>query len=281
MSMTKKMIVAAAGMAAALSASSITEAISYSGTVRNADGAPFGRQQNMAMTFRIYDALNPEVALWARTVPVRVGVDGAFSVELSDKSGTSALPADRPVVPLARACASVCGNVQIGLTLPDPMNPKEFRETLKPYPAVDHAAFAENTPVARLNTLQCESLAVYGNVKVDGDLLVPTENKFYKRVVLEVAPNETAVFSGGYVQFTVTGWETLDEGKDDKAYDRIATVSRKATCSTPVPSGEGSLVPMGGFDQSVEIPHNVFGTRGQGFDVPTADCQLMSVQVVK
>lgn len=281
MNMTMKMMVAAAGTVAVLSASAITEAIAYSGTVKNADGTSVTAVQTMAMTFRLYDALKPDVVLWARTIPVRVETDGSFSVELSDQNGISATPNDQPVISLARACASVLGNVQIGLTLPDPVNPKEFRETLKPYPAVNHAVFAENTQEARLNTLQCESLAVYGNVNVDGDLLAPIENNFGKQVVLNVAPNETAAFPGGIVQFRMDGWETLDEGKDDKAYDRIATVSRTATCSTPVHSGTGSLEPTGEFYQTVQIPHNVFGTHGHGLDVPTADCTLKTVQVLK
>lgn len=282
---TIKMGLAAAGAATALSVMAITESIAYSGTVRNADGTPFTAARSMAMTFRIYDALNPEAALWARTIPVRVETDGSFSVELSDKNGTSAMPKDQPDVPLGRACASVCGSVQIGLTLPDPMNPKEFRETLRSYPAVDHAAFAENTPVARLNTLRCESLSVYGSVRVDEDLLVSSENKFGKQVVLDVAPNETAEFHGGYVQFKLAGWETLEK-KDDRAYDRIATVSRTTTCDSPVrsdESGYGALVP-GSSDaphQTVQIPHNVFGAHGQGLDVPTEDCTLEAVQTVK
>ena len=253
MKMTVKMMVAGAGMAAALSASAFSRSIAYSGVVRAADGKPFAQVQNVPMTFRIYDAFAPDTVVWARTIPVRVETDGRFDVELSDSVGTLALPKEKEVS-LERACANVRGSVVIGQTMAG--DKAEFRETLTVYPFVEHAAFARTAKEARLTGLKCDKVVVQGNMQAGGDLTVPQTTKFSKMITLNVgnktveigSTDQTVTLNGGLVGWTnqVTA---VKSAMNDR--DRLATLKREKEITYYYETADG-------MKQKTSIPFNVF-----------------------
>ena len=274
--MTMKMMVAAVGMIAALSASAFPQSIAYSGVVRRADGKLFERAQNVPMTFRLYDSFAPDAVVWARTIPVRVDTNGLFNVELSDSVGTSALPKGQSEVPLERACANVSGSVIIGLTMAGSEEGRvwseegragreeEFRETLTAYPQVEHAAFARTTPVAQLTKLQSEMVVVKGNMEIMGNLLVPPATSFGKLITYEVgnrfievgSPDKPVTLYGGLGGWSYLGTtqSPLDpNAKNDRA--RLAFLK----CEKEVKYGPRPFVSdERDMSQKTSIPFNVF-----------------------
>ena len=258
MKMTVKMMMAGIGMAAVLSASAFSKSIAYSGVVRRADGKPFERAQNVPMTFKIYDSFEPDTVIWARTFPVRVETDGRFDVELSDSTGTLALPKDQKEIPLERACANVRGSVVIGQTMAD--DKEEFRETLTVYPLVDRAAFARTAKTAGLTNLKCDTVVVQGNMKTTGDLTVPQSTQFPKIVTLNVG-NKPVVIGSADQSITLKGgrigWAnqaTADKSaKSDR--ERLANLKREkeVTYQHDYESDSGKV-----FKQKTSIPFNVF-----------------------
>lgn len=268
MNMTMKMMVAAAGTVAVLSASAITEAIAYQGRIQRNDGKPFQAAQSLPMTFQVCDTNAEDAILWSRTIPVRVGTDGSFYVELSDQNGT-ADPSVPNQVSLARACGNASA-VQIRLRLPDASaNTKPFRETLKTYFDVDHALFARRAHEATLNNLKCDSVVVYGNLKVSGDLIVSDASDFNKKhMALDVADGATAGFSCDTVTFGITGWTNDASGADRPARNRIVTLVRNDSCM------------LEGVSQNVSIPVCRFGKQDQPVSVPSG-AQIKQVQSLK
>lgn len=276
MNMTIKMMMAGVGMAAALSASAFSKSIAYSGVVRAADGKPFAQVQNVPMTFRIYDSFDPDTAVWARTIPVRVETDGRFDVELSDLVGSQTpLPKGREVISLERACANVRGSVVIGQTMAG--DKEEFRETLTVYPLVERAAFARTTPTAVLKDLRCDTVVVQGNMQTEGDLIVPQTMSFNKMITLNVgnktveigSTDQSITLNGGLV-----GWANLSatdkSAKSDR--ERLATLKREK---------EIIYNEKDGTKQKVSTPFNVFTrppTNGTApVDVP-ADATITGIQ---
>ena len=254
MKMTVKMMVAGVGMAAALSASAFSKSIAYSGVVRRADGQPFARAQNVPMTFRIYDSFKPDTVVWARTIPVRVEIDGRFDVELSDSVGTLALPKGQARVDLDRACANVRGSVVIGQTMAG--DKAEFRETLTAYPHVDRAAFAKTAPTAQLKKLQSATVAAEGNLKVAGNLSAPQDTAFTKTVTLNVgnqsvkvgSPDQPITLKGGLI-----GWSDLSGAGATASVrsDRARLVLLKREKEVVYDTRDGDT-------QKTSIPFNVF-----------------------
>ena len=234
MNMTVKMIVAGVGMAAALGASAMTEAIAYYGNIRNADGTPFDRPQQMAMTFRIYDSMNSQVVLWARTIPVRVETDGSFYAELSDKNGAplaSGAPAKDQT--LARVCANAQGAIQIGLTPPDSA---EFspRQLLSAYPAADYAVYAKGAPKATFKIpLSTDTVVVGGDATLAGDLTVGFSDSelLHKPIAIRPVPGGMTTVKGKEIVFVngVKGWVTKTNNPAawcEKGPDRVITRRR-------------------------------------------------------
>ena len=255
MNMTIKMIVAVVGMAAALGASAFSKSIGYSGVVRRADGKPFERAQNVPMTFRIYDSFDPDTAVWARTIPVRVETDGRFDVELSDLVGSQTpLPKGREVISLERACANVRGSVVIGQTMAG--DNEEFRETLTVYPLVERAAFARTTPTAVLKDLRCDTVVVQGNMRADGDLSVPRSTQFTKPLTLDVGnrivevgrQDQPLTLYGGLMGWTYRS-DTNPDAWNDRA--RLAFLNRDKTVKYYYETDKYTT-------QRTSIPFNVF-----------------------
>lgn len=233
MKMMMKTMVAAVGIAAALTASAMTEAIAYYGNIQNADGTPFERPQQMAMTFRIYDSMNPQTVLWARTIPVRVEIDGSFYAELSDEKGevpkSGAVPQDRPL--LARVCANAEGNIQIGLT---PPGSAEFspRQTLSAYPAADYAAYAKGAPKATFTKpLVTDTVIVKGKATVVGDLTVGFSDSelMRKPIDIDLEAGKETTLTGKEIVFVngVKGWATVGRDWAGKGPDRIIMKSSR------------------------------------------------------
>ena len=268
MNMTMKMMVAAAGTVAVLSASAITEAIAYQGRIQRNDGKPFQAAQSLPMTFQVCDTNAEDAILWSRTIPVRVGTDGSFYVELSDQNGT-ADPSVPNQVSLARACGNASA-VQIRLMLPDSSaNTKAFRETLKAYSHVDHALFARQADEAVVHTLKCDSVVVNGDLKVSGNLIVSDAITFSRILTLDVTNENTVELPGETVSFPITGW-TLDEsGTDKSARDRIVTLVRNDSFS------------MDDKKQAVSIPVCWFGKQNQPIPELPSGAQIKQVQSLK
>ena len=235
MKMMMKTMVAAVGIAAALTASAMTEAIAYYGNIQNADGKPFEQMQQMAMTFRIYDSMEPQTVLWARTIPVRVEIDGSFYAELSDEKGEvpgSGAPAQKQ--PLARVCANAEGNIQIGLT---PPGSSEFspRQTLSTYPAADYAVYAKGAPKATFSKpLVTDTVTVKGKATVVGDLTVGFSDSEFLRKPITIEPEAGAkevTLTGKKIVFVdgVKGWTTITDNPAawaEKGPDRVISRHR-------------------------------------------------------
>ena len=166
MKMKMKMgLVAAVGMAAALAASAMTEAIAYRGVIRSAEGE--GRVRVLPMTFTIYDSAAPDIPLWARYVPVKVAADGSFSVELKDSLGTDPLGL---ATSLAAALAGATGDVEIGLK---PRGANEFkpRQRLATCLRAERAAVAKKVDEATVNgTVHANRVLSFSDMRINGVL---------------------------------------------------------------------------------------------------------------
>lgn len=97
------------------------------------------RKTSLAMTFRLYDSLAPETALWARTIRVPVDTNGVFYVELSDRHGSDP---DGIGYTLADAFGAIKGTPEIGLTPPDSLELAP-RQSLSTAPRAARAARAK------------------------------------------------------------------------------------------------------------------------------------------
>lgn len=273
MKMKTKMMVAAVGMAAALTASAVTEAIAYQGRIQRTDGKPLQAVQSLSMTFQVCDTNDEDTILWSRTIPVRVGTDGNFYVELSDQNGTA-----DPDVPNQTTLARACGNasaVQIRLKLPDSSaNTKAFRETLRTYSRVDHALFAQQADEATVSTLKSDSVVVGGNLTVSGNLIVPDTATFGKVMTLDVAKGKTAELPGDTVKFTIGDWSLELDGRDHPERNRIVTVAPYDSWKLYDSSGASILT------QGVSIPSCQFGKHGQVVQVPSG-AEITEVQSLK
>ena len=165
MNMTKKMMVAAVGMAAALAASAMTEAIAYRGVIRSAEGE--GRIRVLSMTFTVYDSAAPDKPLWARYVSVKIAADGSFGVELKDSLGTNPLGL---VTPLASAVASMKGEVEIGLKPPEAAEFKP-RQTLATCLSAERAAVAKKVATVTVSNgvVRANRALAFDSMIVNGD----------------------------------------------------------------------------------------------------------------
>ena len=255
-----KMMAAAVGMAAALTASAMTEAISYRGQIKPVNGA-FAAVEVMSMTFRIYDSAEPGAVLWARQVPVSVRADGSFYVELKDEVGTR--PDGTPETPLARACASVKGNIEIGLTPPDS---QEFpHQTLRAYARAERARYAAQTPFATLKkTLSAKDVTVGGDIHMPGGTLKlsKTAEKSFAGVLVNVDKHPGGAEIGGsghkvVLHGGVTGWGDSNDRNRDRVGIRITQEE----------------IQDEGVNFASQTPETVFRTAGE-----TADPNVQVIQ---
>ena len=63
----------------------VPQALTYRGVLQRTGG--YDHATSLELTFRIYDSLSPETALWARTLRVPIDTNGVFYAELNDKGG--------------------------------------------------------------------------------------------------------------------------------------------------------------------------------------------------
>ena len=97
------------------SLAAMPEALTYRG-VLDWTGRDTEKPTSLAMTFRLYDSLTPDRALWARTMRVPVSTNGVFYAELSDANGNDP---DGIGFKLVDAMAAIKGTPEVGLTPPD------------------------------------------------------------------------------------------------------------------------------------------------------------------
>lgn len=219
MNMKTKMVAVAVGMAAALTGSAMTEAIAYRGQLKSY-GQAFVAGAPVSMTFRVYDSEKPDVPLWGRLIPVNVETNGAFYVELSDTDG---VPVGDDTMPLAKACASVRGKIEIGLTMP---GSQEFspRQVLGTYSRAEYARYAARADTAAFGgTLSAKRVTVDGDIRVPGGTLKLSERaaKSFAGTIVNVGelpasgsfggPGQTLVLRGG-----VSGWGDSRESDRDR-----------------------------------------------------------------
>ena len=259
MKMMMKTMVAAVGIAAALTASAMTEAIAYRGRIRPASGA-FDRVQQLTMTFKVYGSLAPGKVLWARTIPVRVDTTGNFYVELKDSVGTNPLPGYTDG--LALACATAEGDIQIGLT---PPNSAELtpRQTLRKYRSAQYAVFASKADRAVFTTEHTVSnVYVKGVANVNGNMEVPEGANM--RIHLSRIGNTTV----GDMNSTITlhgginGWKDFDGGSTQSAFnqserDRLGTASNGQSAYG---QNYGKIDNI--FEVSATLPYTIFAPAG-------------------
>jgi hypothetical protein len=99
----------AAGMAA------VPEVLTYRGQLSRTGGfAETG--ENLTLTFKLYDSLDPATVLWGRSVVVTVDKYGVFYADLKDDNG--AVVQEAVHTDLLDAVASAKGAIEVGLTPP-------------------------------------------------------------------------------------------------------------------------------------------------------------------
>ena len=105
----------AAALFAAAAHGAVPETLTYRGQLSRTGGFQEGGE-NITLTFRIYDSMNPSVVLWGRTVFTAVDRTGVFYAELKDDNGSVVEGSVHKS--LVDAVAAVKGAVEIGLTPP-------------------------------------------------------------------------------------------------------------------------------------------------------------------
>ena len=93
----------------------VPEVLTYRGQLSRTGGFAEGGE-NLALTFKLYDAAAPDVVLWGRTVIAAVDADGVFYAELKDDNGSAVQGAAHAA--LVDAVAAAKGALEIGLTPP-------------------------------------------------------------------------------------------------------------------------------------------------------------------
>lgn len=136
-----------AALLLAYGASAVPNAIAYRGRITRTAALDKGQLTTAQLTFRLYDSLRPETALWGRTVSVGVETNGLFYVELTDDLGSNALKTDMKLVD---ALAAVVGEAELGIT---PAGAAEFpRQRLSRYVRAHQAGNANSIANVRANS---------------------------------------------------------------------------------------------------------------------------------
>ena len=116
------------------SLAAVPQVLTYRGVLQRTGG--YDHATSLELTFRIYDSLSPETALWARTLRVPIDTNGVFYAELNDKDGVDPDGIGRSI---ADAMGAVKGAPEIGLTPPD-ANELKPRQRLSTSPRAARAA---------------------------------------------------------------------------------------------------------------------------------------------
>ena len=113
--MKKTAFFAMMALFAATAHAAVPEILTYRGQLFRTGGFAEGGE-NLALTFKIYDSMSPDVVLWGRTVVAAVDKDGVFYAELKDDNGSAVEGA--AYAALVDAVAAAKGAIEIGLTPP-------------------------------------------------------------------------------------------------------------------------------------------------------------------
>lgn len=246
-----------AALLLAYGAAAVPNAIAYRGRITRTAALGDDRLTAVRLTFRIYDSLRPDNALWGRTVSVGVETNGLFYVELTDDLGSNALKTD---VKLADALAAVIGEAELGLT---PEGAAEFpRQRLSRYVRSYRAGRANSIAQVRSPQFSADAVtaidAAATNAVTVGKILAASTPCRLTRTVSREIGGETATvkITGG-----VDGWTTY------YPYDKGLYVTDAAK-NDMVLSYEGK---NGAFN--VIVPHG--GSVARGTDALADDARLL------
>ena len=176
----------------------VPEFLTYRGQLWRTGG--FAGDENLALTFKIYDSAAPETVLWGRTVVAKVDADGVFYAELKDNNGGAVQGA--AYTKLVDAVAAVKGAIEIGLTPPG-AGEIAPRQTLTTGVRAARAArtkavdvfYAENRVLAGSTAI--DELMVSSVTVTNGTAMLPT--------VCYLAPVAEQSLGGGKGKVTIKG----------------------------------------------------------------------------
>ena len=190
--MKKTAFFAMMALFAATAHAAVPEILTYRGQLFRTGGFAEGGE-NLALTFKIYDSMSPDVVLWGRTVVAAVDKDGVFYAELKDDNGSAVQGAAHTA--LVDAVAAAKGAIEIGLTPPG-AGEIAPRQKILPVPyavfasdvasasgdfaaagvlTAGSATFSAGVSAASLDVagaVAASSLSVTGDATVNGDLQV-------------------------------------------------------------------------------------------------------------
>lgn len=226
----------------ALVASAVPEAISYRGRITRTAAVGKADLTSVQLTFRLYDSLRPDTALWGRTVSVGVETNGIFYVELTDDLGSNALKTDMKLVD---ALAAVVGEAELGLT---PAGAAEFpRQRLSRYVrsyqagranAIAHVDARRQFVADRLEAIEAQATEA---VTVGNIVAASTPCRLERTVSRELGGDKAKVeVLGG-----VSGWRTFYPY--DKGLFTTASAANDTMLSYESKNGAFNvIVPRGG-----------------------------------
>ena len=177
----------------------VPEVLTYRGQLSRTGGFAEGGE-NLALTFKLYDAAAPDVVLWGRTVVAAVDADGVFYAELKDDNGSAVQGAAHTA--LVDAVAAAKGAIEIGLTPPGAgeISPRQTLTT-----GVRAARAARTKAV---DVLYAENRVMAGQVAIDelvvGSVTV-TNGTAQLPPVCYLAPVAEQSLGGGAGEVTIKG----------------------------------------------------------------------------
>ena len=197
--MKKTAFFAMMALFAATAHAAVPEILTYRGQLFRTGGLAEGGE-NLALTFKIYDSMSPDVVLWGRTVVAAVDKDGVFYAELKDDNGSAVEGA--AYAALVDAVAAAKGAIEIGLTPPG-AGEIAPRQTLTTGVRAARAArtkavdvfYAENRVLAQRAAI--DELAVSSVTVTNGTAQLPP--------VCYLAPVDQQSLGGGDGKVTIKG----------------------------------------------------------------------------
>lgn len=163
MNMKTHLILAWVAMAALLGNAAPEDAIGFHGFLAYADGGPIDTAVPIKIDFSLYDAPTGGTLLWARRIPVSLGENGGFYVDLRDAAGDP-LPAEKTT--LARALAAAPNGKTYLAYAPEGSTPGA-REELVVMPAAYFARTARIVDEAAPAGVKAERIDVLGTAKFE------------------------------------------------------------------------------------------------------------------
>ena len=197
--MKKTAFFAMMALFAATAHAAVPEILTYRGQLFRTGGFAEGGE-NLALTFKIYDSMSPDVVLWGRTVVAAVDKDGVFYAELKDDNGSAVQGAAHTA--LVDAVAAAKGAIEIGLTPPGAgeISPRQTLTT-----GVRAARAARTKAV---DVLYAENRVMAGQVAIDemvvGSVTV-TNGTAQLPPVCYLAPAAEQSLGGGAGEVTIKG----------------------------------------------------------------------------